>query len=189
VGVDLDFAYLSFAMAQGADAMYVQGDALTLPFPTAAFDHVHCHFFLLWARDPRAALFEMTRVCRPGGQILICAEPDYGGRIDYPAGLELGRLQREGLLRQGADPDIGRKLGALCTEAGLEADIGVIASVWSAARYLLEMEDEWRLCSRSIQGLVDEVELRQLRATDEAAARQGKRLAYLPVFYALARRS
>jgi SAM-dependent methyltransferase len=188
LGVDLDHDSLSFALELGGGPTYLQGDAASLPFPAATFDQVHCHFFLLWARQPAVVLREMTRVCRPGGHILLCAEPDYGGRIDYPDGLALGRLQREGLLREGADPDVGRKLGSFCAGAGLEADVGVVASVWNAARYLQELDDEWRICTRSLRAVVDEAYLQQLRAEDEAAAQAGSRLAFLPVFYALARR-
>jgi SAM-dependent methyltransferase len=187
-GVDLNLGYLSLARARGGGPAYVQGDANSLPFPSATFDQVHCHFFLLWVRQPELALREMTRVCRPGGHILICAEPDYGGRLDYPDGLATGRLLRESLLLEGADPDVGRKLGALFAAAGLEAEIGIIASVWNAARYLQEIDDEWRLCTRGLGGLADEAHLRRLRVEDEAAARAGTRLAFLPVFYALARR-
>ena len=44
--------------------------------------------------NPLQALDEMKRVTRPGGHVLILAEPDYTHRIDFPDELEyLGKFR------------------------------------------------------------------------------------------------
>lgn len=51
-----------------------QADALNLPFDDNAFDVVASQFLLCILPDPRQALEEMVRVCRPGGRVasIIC---------------------------------------------------------------------------------------------------------------------
>jgi SAM-dependent methyltransferase len=64
-----------------------QADRHTLPFQPV-FDVTFCHFLLLWVSNPEKVVAEMGRVTRPGGSVRL-AEPDYGGRIDYPESLSL----------------------------------------------------------------------------------------------------
>ena len=68
--------------------------------------------------------------------MLACAEPDYGGRIDYPDELsEIGRLQMMSLARQGANPQVGRKLKAILREAGIrEVEVGILGGQWKNRR-------------------------------------------------------
>jgi demethylmenaquinone methyltransferase / 2-methoxy-6-polyprenyl-1,4-benzoquinol methylase len=51
---------------------FVAGDALGLPFASAAFDVVTISFGLRNVTDPGAALSEMLRVTKPGGRLVIC---------------------------------------------------------------------------------------------------------------------
>src|SRR5262249_29769637 len=51
---------------------FVAGDALDLPFASAAFDVVTISFGLRNVADPDAALAEMLRVTKPGGRLVIC---------------------------------------------------------------------------------------------------------------------
>jgi demethylmenaquinone methyltransferase / 2-methoxy-6-polyprenyl-1,4-benzoquinol methylase len=51
---------------------FVAGDALGLPFASAAFDVVTISFGLRNVADPGAALTEMLRVTKPGGRLVIC---------------------------------------------------------------------------------------------------------------------
>jgi demethylmenaquinone methyltransferase/2-methoxy-6-polyprenyl-1,4-benzoquinol methylase len=51
---------------------FVAGDALALPFASAAFDVVTISFGLRNVADPDAALAEMLRVTKPGGRLVIC---------------------------------------------------------------------------------------------------------------------
>jgi SAM-dependent methyltransferase len=195
IGVDIDPAMVAFARQRGGPVPHVDwpanrggraeyrlGDAHDLPFPDGWFDVTACHFLLLWCRDPGRAAEEMVRVTRPGGAILICAEPDYGGRIDYPD-LPIGRWQAEALRSEGADPLLGRKLRALFP--GHQVDVGVIPGLWDIATLRAEFDREWGLWERSLAGIVPPDEMGRLRAADRAAVESAERLVFMPVFYAL----
>ncbi|HPK01102.1 MAG TPA: class I SAM-dependent methyltransferase [Candidatus Sumerlaeota bacterium] len=53
----------------------VFGDIGTLPFPSASFDIVFCRSVLHHLADHERTLREMARVVKPGGRIVVCAEP------------------------------------------------------------------------------------------------------------------
>ena len=196
IGVDVDAAMVEFALrlcsGQAQDrpgrAEYRVGDAHQLDFPDGHFDVVACHFLLMWVSNPALAVREMVRVTRPGGAVLACAEPDYGGRIDYPEELPLARWQAEALRREGADPFIGRKLPALFTQAGLSANVGVIPSLWDKEALRAEFEAEWALMERTLAGMVSEDELRRYKQVDWQAIEDGQRLIFVPIFYAVGRK-
>lgn len=48
------------------------GDVYALPFADEAFDVVTCRFAFHHFENPRKALAEMARVCRPGGRVALC---------------------------------------------------------------------------------------------------------------------
>ena len=79
--------------------------------------------------------------------MLALAEPDYGGRVDYPDTLaRLGGLQTEAIRKQGADPETGRKLGWMFAQAGLsEIEVGVLGGQWRAELSENEWELEWQV--------------------------------------------
>jgi len=189
IGVDVDAAMVEFAQERGGRAEYRLGDAHRLDFPDGHFDVVACHFLLLWVRDPALALREMARVTRPGGAVLVCAEPDYGGRIDYPEVLPMARWQAEALRREGADPFIGRKLPALFTQARLSARVGVIPSLWDNQTLRAEFEAEWTLMERTLVGVVSTGELKHYKRVDWQAIEDGQRLIFVPIFYAVAQKA
>ncbi len=164
----------------------VQGDALRLPVAGGSFDACLCHFLLLWLSDPLQALREMARVTRPGGSLLVLAEPDYGGRIDYPIELGLlGEQQAAALRRQGADPQLGRRLRALLQAAGLaEVESGVMGGQWSGPGDPEEAGLEWSILRDDLAGALPPVELERLQAIDRLARSEGRRLLFVPTFYA-----
>jgi SAM-dependent methyltransferase len=188
-GVDIDPAMIAFAQDNGGRAEYRVGDAHQLDFPDSHFDVVACHLLLMWVSNPTLAVREMARVTRPGGAVLACAEPDYGGRIDYPEELPLARWQAEALRREGADPFIGRKLPALFTQAGLSANVGVIPSLWDREALRAEFEAEWALMERTLAGMVSEDEVRHYRQVDWQAIEDSQRLIFVPIFYAVGRKT
>ena len=72
VGVDLAPPMLEIARTQGGDRIeYRQGDALALPVDDAAFDVAICQHGFQFFPDRPAALGEMVRALRPGGQVAI----------------------------------------------------------------------------------------------------------------------
>lgn len=190
VGLDLDAEMLAFARRQGGGVTYVQGDAHALPFPDGAFDIVVCHYLLLWLADPVRGVREMARVIRPNGCVLACAEPDYGGRVDHPPELApLGRLQADALRQQGAEPEMGRRLGELFAAAGLRTTVGTMAGRWNPPDSPDEsaFEAEWAMREHDLAGLVPPEELRRLRSVDRQALADGRRILFVPTFYALGR--
>ena len=190
VGLDIDSEMLSFARRQQHGVTYVQGDAQALPFPGGSFDAVVCHYLLLWLVDPAQGVREMARVVRPGGHVLACAEPDYGGRVDHPPEMvRLGRLQAESLRQQGADPEIGRRLGGLFVAAGLQATVGVMAGRWDLPASPDDgFEAEWAMREHDLAGLVPSEELRRLRSADRQALADGQRTLFVPTFYTLGKK-
>jgi SAM-dependent methyltransferase len=124
------------------------------------------------------------------GNVLACAEPDYGGRVDHPPEMvSLGRLQAEALRQQGADPEIGRRLGELFVAAGLQATVGVMAGRWSLPASTDEgFEAEWAMREHDLAGLVPSEELCRLRSADRLALADGQRTLFVPTFYALGKK-
>lgn len=75
-GVDLTPAMIDQARErQGRGSFrnmtWVVGDAMPLPFPDAAFSRVVTRYSFHHFTDPRAAIAEMIRVCRPGGRVTV----------------------------------------------------------------------------------------------------------------------
>lgn len=73
--VGCDFCYDMLAVARKKDAPhdvdFLEADAERLPFPDNTFQCVTVAFGLRNIADTDRGLAEMTRVCRPGGQVLV----------------------------------------------------------------------------------------------------------------------
>jgi SAM-dependent methyltransferase len=70
-GVDLNDDMLSIARRRAPSTTWVRAPAESLPFESQRFDAAISQFGLMFYSDPVAALAEMTRVVRPGGQIAV----------------------------------------------------------------------------------------------------------------------
>lgn len=187
-GVDIAQIHLWMATRNAREAAFTQGDAHKLPFLTGAFDLAFCHFVLLWVTDPLRVVREMARAVIPGSAVLALAEPDYGGRVDYPPELEVvGEAQTQSLLRQGADPEMGRKLAGIFHRAGLTAiETGVIGGQWHSVPSQEEWDAEWRVMEYDLAGYSGEViDASRLKALDWSAWQSGERVLFVPTFYAL----
>lgn len=57
--------------AQGHPVSFEQVEATSLPYPDASFDTVTISLTLCTVPDPERTLREMSRVCRPGGRIVL----------------------------------------------------------------------------------------------------------------------
>jgi SAM-dependent methyltransferase len=191
-GLDIDAHHLDQAHqlthpVLGQKPHLVLGDAHALPYSDQSFDITLCHFVLLWLQNPAEALNEMRRVTRPGGALLALAEPDYGGRIDYPEELGLlGKLQEDSLRKQGADTRLGRQLLGMLERAGLkEIEGGILGAQWTGLASPEERALEWAVMQEDLLG--EKVNLEQFEALDREAWQKGERVLYVPTFYAWGR--
>jgi SAM-dependent methyltransferase len=189
LGLDCSFPHLKFARQSDTSTCFIQGDAQALPYPAHIFEVTYCHYLLLWVHDPLAVLAEMKRVTRPDGAVLALAEPDYGARIDYPPELELlGVWQREALKRQGADPELGRRLAGLFARVGLrEIEVGVLGGQWHGQPEPRPAETEWAILQADLHDQVSSDTLARLQAAETFAWQRGERILFVPTFYAWGR--
>jgi len=188
-GADISYKNLLIAQQHSPESNLTGADVHQLPFPDNSFDIVLNHYFLLWIGDPIQALQEMVRVTRDQGYLVSFAEPDYGGRIDYPAEfITLRDHQITGLLRAGADPRMGRKLKNLFHKICLQdVNAGVYEGNWSGVPSEEELESEWDMIKNDLQGILTNAELKELKKHDQTARQNKSRLIYVPTFYAWGR--
>jgi SAM-dependent methyltransferase len=86
-GVDPSEAQLAFARTRHSAgiAQFRQGDAMALPFPDNSFDAATMALVIFFVPEPPAALAEMARVVRPGGQVVSYAwDMENGGFPNEP---------------------------------------------------------------------------------------------------------
>ncbi len=186
-GLDLAADFISFAGSHDSQTTYLQGNAFDLPFADRSFDLTFSHFLLLWLHDPLKGLVEMKRVTHPGKAILALAEPDYGGRIDYPLELvETSKYQTLALERQGANPFTGRKLAGLFLQAGLEeVETGVLGGEWRHPAASYDLDSEWTTLDSDLQPYYGPQQIEAYKKIDQAAWQSGERVLFIPTFYAI----
>jgi ubiquinone/menaquinone biosynthesis C-methylase UbiE len=189
IGVDIDPSMLAQASHHTSRSCFLRSDAHVLPFASDAFDLIICHFLLLWVKDPISVVREMKRLTRPGGYVLALAEPDYGGRIDYPFELEaLGKMQHRSLRQQGANPLTGRQLNDIFFQAGfLNAQSGCLGGEWEQANSERQGASEWEMIEQDQMALADSLSQEQifrLKKLDQEARKKGTRVLFVPTFYA-----
>jgi SAM-dependent methyltransferase len=188
-GVDKDLPTLQLHPPINSPAC---ADGLALPFAVHSFSACLCHFYLMWARHALTALLEMKRVLKPGGWLLVLAEPDYGARVDKPAELEsMGKLQTQSLVNKGANPFIGAHLKQLFNEIGLrEIQSGALqAQPQGTPPSQTENELEWDVLAADLGDLISPDELERLHAIDSLARAEGTRVLHVPVYYACGRKA
>jgi ubiquinone/menaquinone biosynthesis C-methylase UbiE len=188
-GIDLNPQFLFLAKEFAAEGYLTCGDGYRLPFPQNFFDSSFCHYLLLWVSDPVQILTEMARVTRPNSAVLALAEPDYGGRVDFPEEFaQLGIWQTSALQRQGADPYVGRRLARIFTQAGLvQVEYGVLGGEWTGKPPEDQWESEWEVLRSDLEEVVSRQKLDRLHASDAEAWRRGERVLFVPTFYAWGR--
>jgi ubiquinone/menaquinone biosynthesis C-methylase UbiE len=193
VGIDINPEYIGFAASIAPAVNLFIADAHNMPFKMGGFECSLCHYLLMWVEDPLAVLADMKRVTMPGGVVLVLAEPDYGGRIDYPEPLSiLNEWQTTALLNQGANPFMGRKLKALFHQAGLtDIEVGVIGAQWKGDIAQDVLDSEWEIIRSDIESLKNKPEIEttsdEIQKIDLAAWVMGERVIYVPTFYAWGR--
>lgn len=186
-GLDIDFFSLEAASALLPYASLVCSDAHFLPFSSRSMDFTICHYFLMWVSGTEV-LEEMIRITRRGGAVIAMAEPDYGGRIDYPSSLStIGYYQTQSLRDQGADPLTGRKIRAWFQAAGLiNIESGVMAAQWTKDQpHPQEFDLEWDVIRTDLEKYCPPDEIKALEKADRHAWQEGSRVLFVPTFYAI----
>lgn len=158
---------------------FIRGDAHRLPCSSGRFDAVLAHFVLLWLRDPVAALVEARRVLKPGGVVLLLAEPDLTKRCDDPD-TGLGEAIRGAVRRSGGQPDAGARLGPWLSEAGLRHQTGQTAGEWVEIPDIRETMHEVEALLDA--GWIPPAEAMRIRDAERAASR---RRVQLPIHWAV----
>lgn len=156
-GIDISPGMISIASQKaarmGIPAHFTIGDAEHLPYPDGLFDLVICNSVFHWFKNRAAAMAEMRRVLRPGGQLLLICAAAQGfkewftlldvtartllgqrGTMDvpaFPSALEIARLMAAcGLLIQHlANPTV--VCPVLLPEPFIKM-MGVVAPHWAA---------------------------------------------------------
>ncbi len=185
-GIDIDLSRVSFASGIAPSIQSTRADGFQLPFPSARFSLCFCHYLLLWVRNPMRLIREMQRVTKPGGRVIALAEPDYTARIDYPENLvPLGHAQNISLQSQGVDIAMGRKLKALFIDSGLQTiQTGSLGAQWQAEDRGELASSEQEILSFDLGESTDAVNLDPILEKDRQAWLQGKRILFIPTFYA-----
>jgi ubiquinone/menaquinone biosynthesis C-methylase UbiE len=121
VGLDRQRSALQTAQANHPEAIYVVGDAMDLPFPDGAFDHVHGSWIIEHVPDPVVALREVRRVLKPGGTCRFL-EVDNASLHTMPEYAEvvtvMTALNESQVVANAGDPFIGQRLKELLAAAG-----------------------------------------------------------------------
>lgn len=126
IGVDAD--PVSVAMAtefvgeRGLGAVQVlQGDARHTGLPSGGFDVAHTRTLLVTIPEPAEVVAEMVRLVRPGGWV-ASIEFDMEFSLCYPPHEAFARICEIFTVvfsRNGADPQLGRKVPQMFRDAGL----------------------------------------------------------------------
>ena len=182
-GIDIDPEMVDLCIER--DLSVVRGDAEDLPFNDGEFDLVYCSFLMMWVKDQERVMQEMVRVSR--GWVVCLAEPDFGGRIDHPIELKgLKELIVGGILKDGGDPHVGRKLSGLFRKHDLRMELGVHPGVWGPEVLANESDGEWNWLRMTIGSKSDELE--HYREHWDNALKDGTLFQFNPVFYALGKK-
>lgn len=153
-------------------------NAKNLPFEENFFDMTYCSYLFLWIDTPEVVLREMVRVTKSDGYIIALAEPDYGGKVDYPE-LGLKELIINSLKKAGANPNAGRMLGMLFQQANLDFELGIESIPWDNEKCRKSFEQEWWFLEQVTENW-EEIKKKELEAIQK-----GIRFSFNPVFYAI----
>ena len=114
----------SLAERVGVKIVTLLGDAIALPVKDATQDMAVSRYLFQHLPDPSAVLFQMRRVTRPGGRIVIIDVDDGVALCEPLVSQHLAALRkaiRTLQLQRGGNRLIGRQLYRLMREVGLEA--------------------------------------------------------------------
>jgi len=186
-GVDINRSALHYAKKNEKTFRLIQATGNQLPFSDSCFDISYCHYLLLWVSHPMRILSEMRRVTRPGGCVIALAEPDHQSRIDYPPPLDrLGEHQTQALQAQGADTSMGRKLSTLFHQVGLkDIEVGILGALWKTKGDHPAENSEWMTLQADIEEKLSADNLLEYQHINKSAWANGRRILFVPTFYAV----
>jgi SAM-dependent methyltransferase len=184
-GVEIDFDRAVYASKLTKDVPTINADGYRLPFKDRSFDFTFCHYFFLWLKNPRMVVDEMVRVTKKGGYIIAAAEPDYQSRIDYPELFgSIGQMQNHSLRFQGVNLSMGRKLGWMMREAGLNGvHLGLLAGEWKRP-VMDEFEAEWDMIAYDLGGMAPMERILEIKDEAMQSWLKGEATVFIPTFYA-----
>lgn len=184
-GIDIDFDRLKTAKRLAPDQILICSDANNLPFMIETFDFAVFHYFLLWIKEPIRVLRNTLQVLRQDGYAIAFAEPDYKSRIEYPAIFEnIGKLQTRSLRQQGANPNIGRKIPGIFSEAGFkDVQYGTSGFQRPAIPISQDKSSEWKILEEDLKKINSESVINKFRSMDDIAIKKGERVSWVPTFY------
>ncbi|MDD5747833.1 MAG: class I SAM-dependent methyltransferase [Actinomycetota bacterium] len=182
-GVDGNNEFIELARKSFPEIEFFVSDISSLPFNDNEFDLLTSHFVFMWLKEPLQVLSEIRRVLEPGGLLLISAEPDYGGRVEFPENPDFSFALEESLKRQGADSRIGRKLGFLLRKSGFSVEWGVSSTILEEKNLEEELESNLEVYLDDLS-VFPEIGAKNLLDKEKAQVSSGKML-IVPIFWAL----
>ncbi len=187
LGVDRDPAMIAFAKKEYPLNRFLAADENDLLKQGLSFDLIILSFVLMWQAKPKDFLRKIINLLDKKGTLLVLAEPDYGGRIDFPDELNfLNAIFTGHIANQKGDPFIGRKINALLSALDLRTEVGLASHLHFPTDFdPAAWEKEWRFW-QELAGLSERDVVKILRL-ERKAARLRQRLVLFPVFYAIAR--
>ena len=127
IGVDLSEDLLheahTYLESRGTrNATFQQGDVYSLDESLGVFDFIYTRFLFQHLADPKLALSKILPRLSPGGRLCVVDIDDAWLTLHpEPAGFRtFTKRAAEGQSRSGGDRNVGRKLGGMLQEAGLE---------------------------------------------------------------------
>ncbi|MFX0168882.1 MAG: class I SAM-dependent methyltransferase [Candidatus Hodarchaeota archaeon] len=147
IGIDFDSELTSQAQANNRTnptLHLILSDATALPLRAAVVSFVLSHFTLMWIKDYKSALAEISRVLRTRA-MFAAIEPDYAGRIEWSPDTKQNHCYPiiKWLRMKHANPFIGSQLSQLLHSEGFtDITFGVLAWEYHAAAAKAEIQDE-----------------------------------------------
>ena len=153
-GIDPDVEMLALARETAPEADLLVGAVPALPFAPATFDLVMANFVVNHVGDPRAAVTDLKRVCRPGGVVAATIWPSELSAINklWSDVVEASGAVALAQQRLPADKDFNRTeqgLHELLAGAGLE-EVQTETLTWDFA---IDAEDLWAGPSGGVGGI------------------------------------
>jgi len=165
-------------------------DGVRLPFRDGVFDAVACQMVFMWVLEPHDLADEAFRVLRAGGYMIVCAEPDYGGALEYPEACSIMGLIAGHLYKEGADPMVGRKLLSLFPQERwdiVDLQIHPMGS-WSREGGEEAARSHIARVERELAGRVQKTVLTRWAENVRREMMSGRRFLFVPHFALLARK-